>query len=77
LPGPACGTASTPYRDEAAHQLRLLGERVSARQRRRGGERLDALSGREPEIADLFAEGRTNREIGGEIFLSERPSRAT
>jgi DNA-binding CsgD family transcriptional regulator len=60
------------YRDEAARELRRLGERVSARQRRGGGEGLDALSGREREIAELVAEGRTNREIGAELFLSEK-----
>jgi DNA-binding CsgD family transcriptional regulator len=60
------------YRDEAARELRRLGERVTARQRRGGGEGLDALSGREREIAELVAEGRTNREIGGELFLSEK-----
>jgi DNA-binding CsgD family transcriptional regulator len=60
------------YRDEAARELRRLGERVSARQRRGGGEGLDALSGREREIAELVAEGRTNREIGADLFLSEK-----
>jgi DNA-binding CsgD family transcriptional regulator len=60
------------HRDEAARELRRLGERVTARQRRGGGEGLDALSGREREIAELVAEGRTNREIGGELFLSEK-----
>jgi DNA-binding CsgD family transcriptional regulator len=60
------------YRDEAARELRRLGERVTARQRRGGGEGLDALSGREREIAELVAQGRTNREIGAELFLSEK-----
>ncbi len=60
------------YRDEAARELRRLGERVTARQRRGGGDGLDALSGREREIADLVAAGRTNRDIGGELFLSEK-----
>ena len=60
------------HRDEAARELRRLGERVSARQRRSSGEGLDALSGREREIAELVAEGRTNREIGAELFLSEK-----
>ena len=60
------------YRDEAARELRRLGERVTARQRRGSGAGLDALSGREREIAELVAEGRTNREIGGDLFLSEK-----
>jgi DNA-binding CsgD family transcriptional regulator len=60
------------HRDEAARELRRLGRRVAARQRRRGGEGLDALSGRELEIAELVAQGRTNREIGAELFLSEK-----
>jgi DNA-binding CsgD family transcriptional regulator len=60
------------HRDEAARELRRLGERVSARQRRTTGEGLDALSGREREIAELVAEGRTNREIGADLFLSEK-----
>jgi DNA-binding CsgD family transcriptional regulator/tetratricopeptide (TPR) repeat protein len=60
------------YRDEAARALRRLGERVSARQRRGGGDGLEGLSGREREIADLVAQGRTNRDIGGELFLSEK-----
>jgi DNA-binding CsgD family transcriptional regulator len=60
------------HRDEAARELRRLGERVTARQRRRGGQGLDALSGREREIAERVAEGRTNREIGAELFLSEK-----
>jgi DNA-binding CsgD family transcriptional regulator len=63
---------ATRYRDEAARELRRLGERVSARQRRSSGEGLDALSGREREIAERVAEGRTNREIGEQLFLSEK-----
>jgi len=55
--------------DEAARELRRLGRAAPGRQRRAApGE----LSGREREIADLVAEGRTNREIGGELFLSEK-----
>jgi DNA-binding NarL/FixJ family response regulator len=61
------------HRDEAARELRRLGIRISARQRRRsGGQGLEALSGRELEIAQRVAQGRTNREIAGELFLSEK-----
>ena len=38
----------------------------------RAGEGLAALSGREREIAELVAEGRTNREIAAELFVSEK-----
>jgi DNA-binding NarL/FixJ family response regulator len=33
---------------------------------------LDALSERERQVLGLIAEGRTNRGITGELFLSER-----
>jgi DNA-binding NarL/FixJ family response regulator len=33
---------------------------------------LDTLSGREKEVLGLMAEGRTNRAIAGELFVSER-----
>ena len=61
------------FRDEAAHELRRLGRRVGARRRRAaGGPGLASLSGREREIAELVASGRTNREIAAELFLSEK-----
>ncbi|MBV9193604.1 MAG: AAA family ATPase [Solirubrobacterales bacterium] len=61
------------FRDEAARELRRLGRRVGARQRRAGGGAgLASLSGREREIAELVARGRTNREIAAELFLSEK-----
>jgi DNA-binding NarL/FixJ family response regulator/tetratricopeptide (TPR) repeat protein len=68
----ACGAHR--LRDEAARELRRLGRRVSARQRR-ASERDDpvgSLSGRQREIAELVALGRTNREIAAELFLSEK-----
>jgi DNA-binding NarL/FixJ family response regulator len=67
----ACGALR--LRDEAARELRRLGRRAGARRRRAtGGEGLASLSGREREVADLVALGRTNREIAGELCLSEK-----
>jgi DNA-binding NarL/FixJ family response regulator len=67
----ACGALR--LRDEAARELRRLGRKAGARRRRAtGGEGLASLSGREREVADLVALGRTNREIAGELFLSEK-----
>jgi DNA-binding NarL/FixJ family response regulator len=40
--------------------------------RRRDEGPLDSLTGREREVLNLMAEGRTNRAIAGELFLSER-----
>ena len=60
-------------RAEAARELRRLGRRPSTRQRRAaGGEGSYALSGREREIADLVAQGHTNRKIAAQLFLSEK-----
>ncbi len=60
-------------RAEAVRDLRRLGVRVAGRQRRgEGGEGLATLSGREREIAELVALGRTNREIAAELFVSEK-----
>jgi DNA-binding NarL/FixJ family response regulator len=39
---------------------------------RRPIDKPDALSGREARILDLLAEGKTNREIAQEVFLSEK-----
>jgi len=67
----ACEAAR--YRDEAARELRRLGRRVTARQRRAGdAQGLGALSGREREIADCVARGCTNREIADQLFLSQK-----
>jgi len=55
--------------DEAARELRRLGHTAPGRQRRFArGE----LSGREREIAELVAQGRSNREIAGTLFLAEK-----
>ena len=61
------------WRAEAARELRRLGVRVAGRQRRgAAGAGLAALSGREREVAERVALGRTNREIAGELFVSEK-----
>jgi DNA-binding NarL/FixJ family response regulator len=59
--------------DEARRALRRAGVRVGrGGSRAPGTEGLAALSPREREIADLVAQGLTNREIGARLFLSEK-----
>jgi DNA-binding NarL/FixJ family response regulator len=65
----ACGAVR--YADEAARELRRLGRRVTRTGRRSTGGEFQ-LSGREFEVATLVAEGKTNREIAAELFLSDR-----
>jgi DNA-binding NarL/FixJ family response regulator len=55
-------------RDAAARELRALGHRV--RRPAAGGD--GPLTAREHEIAALVAAGRTNREVAGQLVLSER-----
>jgi DNA-binding CsgD family transcriptional regulator len=64
------------YRDAALRILRRLGERsrpaaASADSGDVGGE-LAALTPRERGVAALVAEGRTNRQIGAQLHLSEK-----
>jgi len=67
------GCGAVRLRDEAARELRRRGRKTGARRRRSaGGDGLAALSGREREVADLVALGRTNKEIAAELFLSEK-----
>ncbi len=59
------------YRDEAAHALRRLGQRMSrSGGRGSGGHGADVLSAREREIAELVARGLTNRQVAELLFLS-------
>jgi DNA-binding CsgD family transcriptional regulator len=67
------GYGADRLRAEAVRDLRRLGVRVAGRQRRgAAGEGLATLSGREREIAELVALGHTNREIAGQLFVSEK-----
>jgi DNA-binding CsgD family transcriptional regulator len=64
------------YRDAALRVLRRLGERPrpaapAAAPTDEAGE-LAALTPREREVAALVAEGRTNRQIGAQLHLSEK-----
>ena len=59
-------------RDEAALQLRALGEALPAGTRRFTGAGDGELSPREREIADLVAGGRSNKEVAAALFLSDR-----
>jgi DNA-binding NarL/FixJ family response regulator len=56
-------------RAEAVRELRRLGHRV---RRDADGEALGGLTGREREIADLVAAGRTNREVAEQLVLSTK-----
>lgn len=69
----ACGAAR--YRDEAEAELRRLGRR--ARRNRAYGTGLDALTGRERQIAELVSAGKTNREIAALCFISTKTVEAT
>jgi DNA-binding CsgD family transcriptional regulator len=62
------------FRNEAEHHLRRLGEPLHRRSARgssaSGGP--ESLTGREREIAQLVAGRRTNKEIAGQLFVSEK-----
>jgi ATP/maltotriose-dependent transcriptional regulator MalT len=62
------------FRDQAAQELRALGERTTRPKRRRDqiGEGVESLSGRERQVAELVATGHTNKEIAAELYLSEK-----
>jgi DNA-binding CsgD family transcriptional regulator len=62
------------YRDEAASHLRSLGQRTTRPKRGRDsiGEGVEALSAREREVAELVAQGHTNKEVAAELYLSEK-----
>jgi DNA-binding NarL/FixJ family response regulator len=60
------------HRDRIDADLRRLGRTVHRRTRpgARGARGVEALTGRELEVAELIRSHATNREIGNELFLS-------
>jgi len=67
------GSGAKRLGDACARELRRLGQRVTRRAAR--GEELaglGGLTGREREIAQLVHDGKMNREIAAELFLSEK-----
>jgi DNA-binding NarL/FixJ family response regulator len=59
---------SASWSDRARRELRASGESS----RRRDPEARDHLTAQEQQIAQLAAEGLTNREIGQRLYLSHR-----
>lgn len=60
-------------RAAGVRELRRLGRRLTGGGARAAGERgIEALSRRELEVAALVRDGRRNREIAAELFLSEK-----
>jgi DNA-binding CsgD family transcriptional regulator len=68
----ACGAQR--WREEAIRELRRIGRRVhrSTQRAEACSDGVAALSGREREVAALVLDHRTNREIAGALFLSEK-----
>ena len=60
--------ASTAFAERARRELLATGETV----RKRTAETRDELTAQEAQIARLAGEGRTNPEIGAELFISPR-----
>jgi DNA-binding CsgD family transcriptional regulator/tetratricopeptide (TPR) repeat protein len=62
------------HRDRIDAELRRHGETVHRRTRpgARDASGLEALTGRELEVAELIRDHATNREIAGELFLSQK-----
>jgi len=59
---------AVPWEERARQELRATGETV----RRRAPEARDELTPQERQIARLARDGRSNPEIGAQLFLSPR-----
>jgi DNA-binding NarL/FixJ family response regulator len=57
-----------PWSERARTELRATGERVSARSPATN----EALTPQELQVAILAADGKTNREVGKQLFLSPK-----
>ncbi|HXF31897.1 MAG TPA: AAA family ATPase [Solirubrobacterales bacterium] len=66
----AAEVGAAALRDAAARELRRAGTRVTTRARR--GTEGGALTGREREIAELVAGGRSNKQVAAALFVSEK-----
>jgi DNA-binding NarL/FixJ family response regulator len=62
------------YRDQAERELGKLGHRVHRRTRpgKGDGAGIETLTARELQVARLVADGKTNRQIAAELFLSQK-----
>lgn len=75
----AAAAGAIRLHDAAARELRRLGARVSAEARRAtdgaggsGAQRIESLTPREREIAELVAQGQANKQVAATLFLSEK-----
>jgi ATP/maltotriose-dependent transcriptional regulator MalT len=59
---------ATPWAERATAELRATGETV----RRRDPTTFDQLTPREIQIARLVSEGKSNKEVAAQLFLSPR-----
>jgi DNA-binding NarL/FixJ family response regulator len=66
------GFGARRSRDEAVRELRALGRRVVRPAAPGGDGPLAGLTAREREIAELVADGRTNREVAEQLVLSAK-----
>jgi DNA-binding NarL/FixJ family response regulator len=71
---PATSAGAVRYCGEAERELRKLGYRIQQRTRTGGpaGTTLESLTERELQLTMLVVDRKTNPEIAGELFLSQK-----